>query len=100
MIRKKAKVKNNVRKNKSLVRIRVMDKGNGSECCSQGQDHGGRIRTDCRGTVLMKKAVVLETEDIRKIIADHFGVNEKAVIKAQYTYTVITNDDEKEKSGE
>ena len=39
----------------------------------------------------MKKAVVLDSEDIKHIIAKHFGVDEKAVIKSQYTYSVITD---------
>ena len=41
----------------------------------------------------MKKALVLDTDDLKKIIAQHFGVDEKAVIKAQYTFTVITDKD-------
>ena len=45
----------------------------------------------------MRKAVVLDTDDIKHIIAKHFGVDEKSVIKSQYTYTVIT-DGEPEKA--
>lgn len=46
----------------------------------------------------MKQAVVLETEDVKKIIAEHFKVEEKDVIKSQYTYTVVThNSQETEK---
>lgn len=37
----------------------------------------------------MDTAVVLNSEDIKKIIAQHFGVEEKQVIKSQYTFTVI-----------
>jgi len=37
----------------------------------------------------MENAIVLSSEDIKKIIADHFGVDVKDVIKSQYTYTVI-----------
>ena len=39
----------------------------------------------------MRKAIVLDTDDLKKIIAQHFGVDEKSVIKAQYTFTVITD---------
>lgn len=45
----------------------------------------------------MRKAIVLDTDDLKKIIAQHFGVDEKSVIKAQYTFTVIT-DKETEKN--
>jgi hypothetical protein len=41
----------------------------------------------------MKAAIVLDTDDLKKIIAQHFGVDEKSVIKAQYTFTVITGDE-------
>ena len=48
----------------------------------------------------MRKAVVLDAEDIKKIIAEHFGVDEKAVIKSQYTYAVVTDEDpEKARDG-
>jgi hypothetical protein len=43
----------------------------------------------------MKKAVVLDNDDIKKIIAEHFGVDEKQVIKSQYTYTVVTEEEAK-----
>ena len=43
----------------------------------------------------MKKAVVLDNDDIKKIIAEHFGVDEKQVIKSQYTYTVVTEEETK-----
>ena len=42
----------------------------------------------------MKQAVVLETEDVKEIIAEHFKVDVKNVIKSQYTFTVVK--DEKE----
>lgn len=37
----------------------------------------------------MKNAVVLDAEDIKKLIAEKYGVDEKNVIKSQYSYTVI-----------
>ena len=44
----------------------------------------------------MKKAIVVDANDIKNILADHFSVKPDAVIKSQYSYTVITeNDDEK-----
>lgn len=44
----------------------------------------------------MKNAVVVDANDVKKILAEHFGVKPDAVIKSQYSYTVIIeNDDEK-----
>ena len=40
----------------------------------------------------MKPAIVLDTADVKKIIAEHFGVKEENVIKSQYTFTIITDD--------
>lgn len=40
----------------------------------------------------MKNAVVLETSDVKEIIAEHFGVPVDCVIKSQYTFTVITEE--------
>lgn len=37
----------------------------------------------------MESAIVLNAEDIKRIIAEKFGVDESKVIKSQYTYTVI-----------
>lgn len=44
----------------------------------------------------MKKAIVIDANDIKKIVAEKFGVNESNVIKSQYSYTVVLDDDEKE----
>ena len=44
----------------------------------------------------MKKAIVLDANEVRKILAEKFGVEENKVIKSQYCYTVILGDDEKE----
>ena len=42
----------------------------------------------------MKKAVVVEPNDIKKILAEHFHVSEDNIIKSQYTYTVILDSKE------
>lgn len=39
----------------------------------------------------MKKAIVIDANEIKKILAEKFGVPEANVIKSQYTYTVITD---------
>jgi len=41
----------------------------------------------------MRKAVVVDADDIKKILAEKFGVDEKNIIKSQYSYTVITDED-------
>lgn len=41
----------------------------------------------------MKKAIVVDADDIKAILAEKFGVDEKNVIKSQYSYTVITEKD-------
>ena len=43
----------------------------------------------------MKDAKVLDTNDIKKIIAEKFGVPEENVIKSQYSYTVVLEKEEK-----
>lgn len=45
----------------------------------------------------MKSAIVLEQSDIKKLIAEKYGVDEKAVIKTQYSYIVLTGDESEEK---
>ena len=42
----------------------------------------------------MKKAIVVDANDVRKIQAEHFGVKEENVIKSQYSYTIITEKEE------
>ena len=37
----------------------------------------------------MESAIVLNTEDVKEIIAKHSNVEPSKVIKSQYTYTVI-----------
>lgn len=42
----------------------------------------------------MKKAVVIDAEEIKQILADKFNVPTKNVIKSQYSYTVVLEDKE------
>ena len=37
----------------------------------------------------MKQAVVVDANEVRKILAEKFGVPVESVIKSQYSYTVI-----------
>ena len=37
----------------------------------------------------MKKAIVLDSDDIKKLIAEKYSVDVKDIIKSQYSYTVI-----------
>lgn len=37
----------------------------------------------------MKKAIVLDANDIKKLLAREYGVPENNVIKSQYSYTVV-----------
>ena len=45
----------------------------------------------------MKKGIILEANDLKKIIAKYFNVDESKVIKTQYSWTVVTDDEETEK---
>lgn len=45
----------------------------------------------------MKKAIVLDTNDIKSIIAKHFGVDESSVIKSQYSWTIVTEETDSKK---
>ena len=40
----------------------------------------------------MKQAIVLDPNDIKKILAEHFVVSESDVIKSQYSYTIVMGD--------
>ena len=42
----------------------------------------------------MKNAIVLDANDIKKILAEKYGVSEKNVIKSQYSFTVIKDEEE------
>lgn len=37
----------------------------------------------------MKKAVVIDTNDMKAILAEKFGVPIESVIKSQYSFTVV-----------
>ena len=41
----------------------------------------------------MKKAIHYDAEDIKKILAERHGVDPKNVIRNQYSYTVVLEDD-------
>lgn len=41
----------------------------------------------------MQKAIILSTNDIKAIIAEKYGVPVKNVVKSQYSFTVITEED-------
>lgn len=43
----------------------------------------------------MKKGIILEANDLKKIIAKYFNVNVSKVIKSQYSWTVVTESSEK-----
>lgn len=43
----------------------------------------------------MRNAIILDANDIKKILAEEYNVDEKDVIKSQYSYTIAL-DKEKE----
>lgn len=44
----------------------------------------------------MKKGIVIDADDIKKMLAEKFGVTPDKVIKSQYTYTVVLEDEKPE----
>ena len=38
----------------------------------------------------MKQAIVVDANDLKKILAEYFNVKPEDVIKSQYSYTIIT----------
>ena len=42
----------------------------------------------------MRKAIVVDVNDVKKILAKEFNVPESNIIKAQYSFTIITETDE------
>ena len=42
----------------------------------------------------MRKAIVVDANDVKGILADHFHVPPENVIKSQYSYTVILDKQE------
>ena len=45
----------------------------------------------------MQNAIVLNTKDIKEILAKYFGVDPKDVVKSQYSWTIIKNSESEEK---
>ena len=43
----------------------------------------------------MKEAVVLDTNDVKKIIAEKFDVPESSIIKSQYSFTVVLESEDR-----
>lgn len=41
----------------------------------------------------MNKGIILDSNDVKKIIAEYFGVDVSKVIKAQYSYIVSTGEE-------
>ena len=37
----------------------------------------------------MKNAIVIDANEVKKILAEHFKVPESNIIKSQYSYTII-----------
>lgn len=42
----------------------------------------------------MKRAIVIDANDIKKILAEKYGVDEKDIIKSQYSFIVALKGDE------
>lgn len=43
---------------------------------------------------IMKKALMVSSDDIKKILSEKFGVPESNIIKSQYSYTVVLEEEE------
>lgn len=43
----------------------------------------------------MYNAIVLEQKDVKKLIAEKYGVDEKDIVKTQYSYIIAKSDSEK-----
>ena len=48
----------------------------------------------------MTKAIVLDANDVKKLIAEKYGVAPEKVIKSQYCFTVMIPEPESEPEGE
>lgn len=48
----------------------------------------------------MKNAIVIDANDIKRILAERYNVPESNVIKSQYSYTVILPADDNETASE
>ena len=42
----------------------------------------------------MKKGIIIDANDLKKIIAKSFNVDDSKVIKSQYSWTVVTDDED------
>ena len=42
----------------------------------------------------MKNALVVDTNDVKAILAKHFEVKPEAVIKSQYSWTIVLGEDQ------
>lgn len=40
----------------------------------------------------MSKGIILDADDIKKILAEKFGVDEKDIIKSQYSWIIKTDE--------
>jgi len=40
----------------------------------------------------MKRAIVIDANDLKKILSEYFNVKPEDVIKSQYSYTIITDE--------
>lgn len=47
----------------------------------------------------MKKGIVIDANDVKKILAEYFNVPESNVIKSQYSYTIVTEEIDEGKKG-
>ena len=47
----------------------------------------------------MKKAIVVDNNDVKKILAEHFHVPESNILKAKYSYTIILEEEEETGNG-
>lgn len=45
----------------------------------------------------MQDAIILNTKDVKQILAKYFNVDPKNVVKSQYSWTIIKDDEESEK---
>jgi hypothetical protein len=48
----------------------------------------------------MKKAIMIEESDIKKMISKQYGIPEKNIIKNKYTYTVVLEEEEENAADE
>lgn len=53
----------------------------------QAEDQGRRKRES-----IMKSGIILDANDVKKIIAEKYGVDESRVIKSQYSWIVATDE--------